>query len=376
MAIGKSITVRDQQVTPPTSSHVYILVCRWPTADGISTWWQPTETHRTYLEYFKSLTIEEMMQTSIWDQPPGAPIPLVPLPSSANLYYTYGGKVVHSPTPIEEEPDEIGRGRSAYYTYRGRRYGRLRGGAGESDSEEEDESSDEEDGEPRNPALSRKTTIAEGRAIKVFDSRKKEKGVRLSMEGYLYDYRYHSTPTIAGEKTSADVYSCQYWRSGCPAKIWTKEGTADYLMETVAPHDHGADPVDIQRREVIEKAVDLLSVRPERKVRDVMTEALKDQPPAVLEALDHQNLRKRLSTLKTQLVGQPTGPTSPALLEIPEAYRTHHDGQPFVIVDKKTPLSPGPDGEEEADRLIIVTHPTMAKVSCAESARSCAEFIE
>jgi hypothetical protein len=263
--------------------------------DDPSTWWQPTATHRTYLEYFKSLTLDEMAKTSVRDQPSDAPWPRVPLPGSTNLYYTYGGKVLYSSTPAEEESAEAGSSRGTYYTYRGRRYSRLRGGA-ETESEDEDEE-DEEDEEPRNPVLSRKTTTVAGQTIKVFDSRVKEKGVKLSMEGYLYDYRYHSAPIIGGEKTPADVYGCQYWRSGCPAKLWVKEGTADYLQETVAPHDHGADPVDIQSREVVEKAVDLLTTRPERKVKDVMTEALKDLPPTVLTAIDQQALRKKLRGL-------------------------------------------------------------------------------
>lgn len=221
--------------------------------------------------------------------------------------------------------------------------------------------------EALNPALSHKNITVEGRIVSVMDSRVRQKGVLLTMEGYLYQFRYHSMPTVAGQRTGVDVYGCQYWRGGCPAKLYVHEGTANYLMESVAPHDHGADPIDIQQRETIEKALDLMETRPERKVKEIMTEALKNQPAAVLEALDHENLRKRLSKLKTKLAGKPTGPTSPALLEIPDAYRTHPDGQPFVIIDLKTPLPPGPDGEEEAERLVIVTHPTMIKVRIKEA---------
>lgn len=97
-------------------------------------------------------------------------------------------------------------------------------------------------------------------------------------------------------------------------------------MESVADHDHGADPVDIKRREIIERSLDLMTARPERKVRDVMTDALKDQPTAAVEALDHELLRKRLSKLKTRLVIQPTGPTSPALLAFPADRLNHADG--------------------------------------------------
>jgi hypothetical protein len=208
-----------------------------------------------------------------------------------------------------------------------------------------------------------------GREITVMDSRAKTKGVLLSMSGYLYHYRYHACPTINTEKTPADVYGCQYSKSGCPAKLWVKEGTADYLMESVIGHDHGADPIDIKRRETIEKAVDIMTSRPEKKVREVMTEALSGVPPAVLEALDSENLRTRLSKLKTKLVGQPTGPTSPEELEIPDAYKTHTDGEDFVIFDKKypRPVTPAPPGQPqpppEVDRVIIVTHPTMCKVA-------------
>jgi hypothetical protein len=149
-----------------------------------------------------------------------------------------------------------------------------------------------------------------------------------------------------------------------------KEGTADYLQETVAPHDHGANPIDISRRETIEKALDFMEARPTRKVRAVMAEALRDQPAFVLEALeDHENLKKRLSKLKTKMVGQPTGPTSPALMEIPPDYRKYAVGQPFVIVNEIIPLPPGPNGEPEADRIIIVTHPDMCKASCRQKGR-------
>jgi hypothetical protein len=242
--------------------------------------------------------------------------------------------------------------------------------AGEEEGDKDDEEEGDEDDEEDETAISNKTTVVPGREINVMDSRAKTKGVLLSMGGYLYHYRYHTCPTINGEKTPADVYGCQFSKSGCPAKLWVGEGAANYIRESVAPHDHGADPIDIQRRVTIEKALDLMTTRPERKVREVMTEALRNQQPAVLEALDHENLRKRLSKLKTKLAGQPTGPTSPEELEIPEAYMTHDDGEPFVIYDEKfprpvpaAPATPGAvQGPPEVDRIIIVTHPTTCKV--------------
>ena len=184
-----------------------------------------------------SMSIEQLQKTSIWDFPPGTPMPLVSLPGS-DFYCTYGGKVVRPDTVIEH-PELV---QTNY---------RLRGGA--LLSEDEDESPDEEssdgeeeqlDGEPRDPLLSKKTTIVEGRAVSVLDSRVKDKGVLLSMDGYLYRYRYNSTPMVDGGKVPADVYGCQHWKSGCPVKLWVHGSTAEYLMESIAPHDHGADPID------------------------------------------------------------------------------------------------------------------------------------
>jgi len=143
------------------------------------------------------------------------------------------------------------------------------------DNEEDEEmEGEEEENEKARLAASNKTTVVEGRVVSVMDSRAKARGVLLTMGGYLYNYRYTAEPKVNTEKTAADIYGCQFQKSGCPAKLWVKAGTADYLMESVTPHDHGADPVDVQRRQAIEKTIDMMTSRPERKVRDVMTDAL------------------------------------------------------------------------------------------------------
>ena len=170
-------------------------------------------------------------------------------------------------------------------------------------------------------------------------------------------------------KVAADVYGCLHYDEGCPAKLWVSGGTSEYLMESTASHDHAADPVDIGRRQTVEKAVDLMNSRPERRVRDVMSDALRDVSPAVMEAVDHENLRKQLGRIKSKLRGHPTGPTTPEELEIPADYQKHPGGETFIIFDATYPSLLEADGVEYVDRIIVATHPTMAKVFTIRKSR-------